>query len=282
MAATDSSLRGSQRGFTLIELLVVIAIIAILASILFPVFAQARESARKVSCSSNLRQLGIAWSMYAQDYDETVVPVWFGGGGGGTAAVSGPWPVLFNQGYIKSKALLICPSLQDGTGSSSVITGMNYYRDTTYGYNATYMQPMEECPQGPDSTPTVCATMTSGVSSGSGVSISLSQIDEPTSTLTYSESTIYVAGQGWVSSYYYIKPPNMWAGYDPKNQSTWKSDSFGRLWARHNGMTNTVYADGHVKAQKISTLQNQDLWRVNKKPPRPQYSSSDPRATTGG
>src|SRR6185437_13395421 len=59
-----------KRAFTLIELLVVIAIIAILAAILFPVFAQAREAARKTSCASNLRQLGLGMSMYQQDYDE--------------------------------------------------------------------------------------------------------------------------------------------------------------------------------------------------------------------
>lgn len=58
------------RGFTLIELLVVVAIIAILAAILFPVFAQAREAARKTSCSSNLRQVGVALTLYAQDFDE--------------------------------------------------------------------------------------------------------------------------------------------------------------------------------------------------------------------
>jgi prepilin-type N-terminal cleavage/methylation domain-containing protein/prepilin-type processing-associated H-X9-DG protein len=61
-----------RRGFTLIELLVVIAIIAILAAILFPVFAQAREKARAVTCTSNLKQLSLAWLMYAQDYDETL------------------------------------------------------------------------------------------------------------------------------------------------------------------------------------------------------------------
>src|SRR4051812_35864110 len=59
-----------QRGFTLIELLVVIAIIAVLAAILFPVFAQAREKARATGCTSNLKQIGLALMMYGQDYDE--------------------------------------------------------------------------------------------------------------------------------------------------------------------------------------------------------------------
>src|SRR5471030_268187 len=61
---------GRKRGFTLIELLVVIAIIAILAAILFPVFARARENARRASCQSNLKQLGLATLQYVQDYDE--------------------------------------------------------------------------------------------------------------------------------------------------------------------------------------------------------------------
>jgi prepilin-type N-terminal cleavage/methylation domain-containing protein len=63
-----------QSGFTLIELLVVIAIIAILAAILFPVFAQAREKARQTVCTSNVKQIGLAWLMYVQDYDETFPP----------------------------------------------------------------------------------------------------------------------------------------------------------------------------------------------------------------
>src|SRR3954465_10134691 len=73
-------MRDHGRGFTLIELLVVIAIIAILAAILFPVFAQAREQARATACLSNCKQIGTAILMYSQDYDESLVP-WFVGTG---------------------------------------------------------------------------------------------------------------------------------------------------------------------------------------------------------
>src|SRR5438445_642814 len=68
-----------RRGFTLIELLVVIAIIAILAAILFPVFAQARDQARRTSCMNNIKQLGPGTMLYAQDYDETMPAVSYGG-----------------------------------------------------------------------------------------------------------------------------------------------------------------------------------------------------------
>src|SRR5579871_167166 len=68
------SRRRQPQGFTLIELLVVIAIIAILAAILFPVFAKARENARRTACISNVKQLGLAWMMYVQDYDESFPP----------------------------------------------------------------------------------------------------------------------------------------------------------------------------------------------------------------
>ena len=78
-----------RNGFTLIELLVVIAIIAILAAILFPVFAQAREKARQATCISNMKQIGIGWAMYAQDYDEIGTPLWVK-----SNLTAGNWPLV--------------------------------------------------------------------------------------------------------------------------------------------------------------------------------------------
>ena len=91
-------------GFTLIELLVVIAIIAILAAILFPVFAKAREKARQSSCSSNTKQIAIAGMQYAQDYDEKYCPTRLRDGMTDASWLYGLDP------YIKNKQVFICPS----------------------------------------------------------------------------------------------------------------------------------------------------------------------------
>jgi len=95
-----------RKAFTLIELLVVIAIIAILAAILFPVFAQARETARSAACKSNLKQIGVAWAMYAQDYDEVTNLNTWNGGGFGLLQIFGERL----QPYIKNYNVLKCPS----------------------------------------------------------------------------------------------------------------------------------------------------------------------------
>ena len=138
----------TPRGFTLIELLVVIAIIAILAGILFPVFARARENARRISCISNLRQIGLGLLQYVQDYDEQNTREWYGTNSGpsdapGTGGDRYKWmDAIFP--YVKSEQLFNCPShrlpVTIVAGGSTFDkykfrTGRNW---GSYGVNTTY------------------------------------------------------------------------------------------------------------------------------------------------
>ena len=105
-----------DRGFTLIELLVVIAIIAILAAILFPVFARAREKARQTSCLSNVKQMTLGFLMYAQDYDEVMAPRYYRID---PAVAGGPhWNILIEP-YVMNDQVYRCPNT----------------RNRSYGYN---------------------------------------------------------------------------------------------------------------------------------------------------
>jgi len=269
--------RRQRRGFTLIELLVVIAIISILAAILFPVFARARESARRASCASNLRNIGLAVALYTQDNDERLMIPWTSGYADGYYQAI--WADSLPKSYIKTKQILICPSFKDSTVASQSVYGSSAaYYQSTYGYNAQYLAPDTGCTAGIDSGGTnaaggACSTYSSsgGAASPYVQPVTLSTADEPSNTLMISESTIYSAtGGGWVSGYYYIKPPSAWTGYDPNNSATWGSDSFGRLWPRHNETLNVLFLDGHVKAMKINAVRDQNLWRAVKNPPDPQ------------
>jgi len=116
------------QGFTLIELLVVIAIIAILAAILFPVFAKAREKARQISCASNSRQIGLGILQYVQDNDETF-PVGNNDGAPLSQGVGWGGPI---QPYIKSTALLKCP---DDSASTATYGGETFTAES-YGFNS--------------------------------------------------------------------------------------------------------------------------------------------------
>ncbi len=130
---------GRKTGFTLIELLVVIAIIVILAAILFPVFARARENARRTSCISNVKQLSLGFILYAQDYDERFANV----AATTTASVGCPtaptslcnlsWPIRVYP-YIKNVDVFNCPSNPDRRWLGTNI-GTSGVTSVSYGYN---------------------------------------------------------------------------------------------------------------------------------------------------
>lgn len=123
----NSSLPTVRRGFTLIELLVVIAIISILASILFPVFARARENARRASCQSNLKQIGLGMMMYIQDYDERFPLAW-NVYADNTVRPYG-WADII-ESYMKNNQIFKCPSATGTFNSNPITIGYN-----TYSYN---------------------------------------------------------------------------------------------------------------------------------------------------
>lgn len=128
MSVVKVAHRYHRAAFTLIELLVVIAIIAILASILFPVFARARENARRASCQSNLKQIALAQMQYSQDYDEHLVPSAVYDNPKGL--VYGTWMYVL-QPYIRSVQIFTCPSVSYAVYSGSPNTTQN---NTGYAY----------------------------------------------------------------------------------------------------------------------------------------------------
>jgi len=217
----DGRCQGRRRGFTLIELLVVIAIIAILAAILFPVFAKAREKARQSNCQSNLKQIGLAWMQYAQDYDEQVpwlytTTVGFSGGYMHT-------PELLYT-YMKNAQLWTCPS--ERTNYQSFDWGIN----CTYGYNQ--------------------ANFAGKVSLCNG--IAMASITDAAGTICFIDDVNLYAGP-------YL--PQIPAVYDGSqavpNDGT---DASTRGNNRHNEMYNMLYTDGHVKAIKSTKLRDWSYW----------------------
>ncbi len=147
--------RSTKRGFTLIELLVVIAIIAILAAILFPVFARAREKARQTSCLSNTRQIGTAVLSYMQDYDGRLyyfqclhaafqTPPWPADGSNITIMLDGGTQRFLNP-YMKNSQILVCPSDDEGDywsrrSSGWVNTANAIFPDMTHVVSSYYFR----------------------------------------------------------------------------------------------------------------------------------------------
>jgi prepilin-type N-terminal cleavage/methylation domain-containing protein/prepilin-type processing-associated H-X9-DG protein len=171
-----------RRGFTLIELLVVIAIIAILAAILFPVFARAREKARQSSCLSNVKQIGLATMMYASDHDGAF-PGYY---------MALPWTVDTSwagviRPYVKSRAVWKCASDPD-RGMWQWGTGASHGR-LSYGWNYRWIS-FYATPPGGGRAPTFGA-----------------DIEKPAETLLFCDAgRCYVRGPGTTNSSYWPKP----------------------------------------------------------------------------
>jgi prepilin-type N-terminal cleavage/methylation domain-containing protein/prepilin-type processing-associated H-X9-DG protein len=222
-------------GFTLIELLVVIAIIAILAAILFPVFAQAREKARSASCLSNIRQMGTAAVMYAQDYDEVYPGMWqwnpFALRGHAQyiypGATVNPETDCQTCPYVKNAQVYICPS--NGKEWS-----YGYAYPTMWGSSVKVGK--NDVPSGPSlasfSKPAdTVMIMDSGAWAGTAQSTALNPKTPRVTTSGY--------------PYVYAPGTNQWSA----------------PLALHSEMVNIAFVDGHCKAMRAeATVRPVDMW----------------------
>jgi prepilin-type N-terminal cleavage/methylation domain-containing protein/prepilin-type processing-associated H-X9-DG protein len=200
-----------RKGFTLIELLVVIAIIAILAAILFPVFARARENARRASCQSNLKQIGLGVAQYSQDYDERMPSVRMNGLN---------WQVNL-QPYVKSYQVFRCPSntrnttLMDSDGGNPSMVSYAASRENGLG------------------------TSSNGAAFGN-----LDLIGPSLSDFPYVAQTIMVADSNCKELDFRVTNTS-WVTNDTQNGT-----GNTALFDGHLSTMNFLFADGHVKAMK--------------------------------
>jgi prepilin-type N-terminal cleavage/methylation domain-containing protein len=202
-----------RRGFTLIELLVVIAIIAILAAILFPVFAQAREAARKTQCLSNTKQVGTAVMMYVQDYDETFAPNKYLQG----ATLYSYYDL--HLPYTKNEGILICPSdakkMRFSTWLATCSLPLTPARDFIFSYNGNY------------------CVFNDGTAARPVWS--LAALPRPADTAVFSDGILMCNFNSPI--------------YDPGSYTTYGGTA---LRPRHHEGVSVTYADGHSKFQKAN------------------------------
>ena len=242
------SQRRAHNGFTLIELLVVIAIIAILAAILFPVFAQAREKARQTSCLSNTKQIGIAFMQYTQDYDEYFPGLFSGNWGASTAR----WMDNI-QPYVKNAQIFNCPSDADQNNKYVPNLGLlnlnntppdrfgSYAASNAYWGNAgaggsEWAGPMSGAENVTNALPAIgdpSGTFLIGEGNGS-FQVSWQWNNGGTGQPTAIDTT--------------TKPPSI------HSPSATPTNLEGMVMARHQDFANVLFCDGHAKSMKLSTL----------------------------
>ena len=211
---------GYRQGFTLIELLVVIAIIAILAAILFPVFARAREKARQTSCLSNLKQIGLAAMMYAQDYDETVVHYYFWEDGAHVPHAQSYVGCLMP--YVANEQVWECPTLPGTRASADMAPERNWYPNLRVSYTiATY------------------SSNAMGRAYRYGGLLKLAEVARPAGTI-------------WMGCV------RGWSGFSITTIRR-QDDAGNWLHAHHSEGTNFVFADGHAKWEQISSVVDHHL-----------------------
>jgi prepilin-type N-terminal cleavage/methylation domain-containing protein/prepilin-type processing-associated H-X9-DG protein len=255
-AIHEGEMNMKRRAFTLIELLVTIAVIAILAAILFPVFARARENARRSGCLSNLKQIGLGFVMYTQDYDEHMPPLYQDLGTGnfrypnGEVSSNGscPWYIMIYP-YVKNWQIYNCPS----TGGEPQYTGRYATVDSSgsgstffsYSYNYAGIQSGGPVPSG--SCGTAAGKYNCGVALGNynSAGANLAAIDDPSGTIEIMDGS--TKGIRYYSG---TKMPT-----DAQVHGSGACDSTGSdnaypycARARHLDTVGTLFVDGHVKA----------------------------------
>jgi len=214
-----------RTGFTLIELLVVIAIIAILAAILFPVFAKAREKAKTAACLSNVKQLCLSYQMYSQDYDETGPLTWTPAPGQSTYYFYPGYlyPAEIIMPYLKNWQIMVCP----GDPNPTVWTYVSGSPPFSYGPN------VQQSAAAPNM--------------GGPYSARLSAIQKPAETVCWTDSSDICSSCYNPSPGYSSCAPG-WTG-DPHGFGD--SVAFAGV-TRHAGGINVGWMDGHAKWQKIN------------------------------
>lgn len=242
----------ARRGFTLIELLVVIAVIAILAAILFPVFSQAREAARRAACTSNIKQIGLALQTYATDYDEVLPPSQLPPTG---ANVS--WPTMVFP-YVKNEGVFVCPSGERSPTSrdlgNGVTAGYCGITDTNtvpnpfgvHGDGSTLGRGSVNrlsygrnlIPTGSWTTPGYTGGNKSGfVTTGTTLSVSEAQVEDPAGTIHLVDS--------WTTAPYLGH--SIRGIQQEVRTDRYSNASASKVAGRHAGGFMALFGDGHAR-----------------------------------